>query len=155
MTQSNGHPDSAGDDSAERIRRHMRAVRAQMAKDADEVVDATRTMTDWRAYVRRYPWLFVGGAAVLGYALVPRKPAATVSLDAETLRRLSKLAGQPVQQAGARPRPTLLGSLVSTLVSVGARYAMQGVSQYIDQRRAQGIRQPEQAASTGASDATS
>ncbi|MCE9555102.1 MAG: hypothetical protein K8T91_17260, partial [Planctomycetes bacterium] len=123
-----------GDDSGERIRRHMREVRAQMVEDADHMADATRTMTDWRAYVRRYPWLFVGGAALVGYALIPRK-SGTVSLDAETLRQLSRCSGQAQTSERQRPRPTMLSSLLSTIVSIGAQHAMRGVSQYMDQRR--------------------
>ena len=122
MTAHNGN--GAADDPAERIRRHMSAVRAQMAQDADHVADATRTMTDWRTYVRRYPWLFVGGAAALGYIMIPRRPT-VVTLDPEVLRQL---AGRPVNVAPQAPRPSLFASMLSMAVSLGARHVMQHVS---------------------------
>jgi len=131
MSRSNGHSDSSGE--AERIRRHMQQVRAHMARDIDQIADATRTMADWRTYVRRYPWLFVGSAAVLGFMLVPHRPR-KVMLDLEALRQLG--AGCSVNVQKERPRPTLMAGLLSSLVSLGAQQAMRGVSRYVDQRMA-------------------
>ena len=127
MAAHNGN--GAADDPAERIRRHMSAVRAQMAQDADHVADATRTMTDWRTYVRRYPWLFVGGAAALGYMMIPRPPT-MVTLDPEVLRQL---AGRPVHVAPQAPRSSLFASMLSMAVSLGARQVMQHVSHMMTQ----------------------
>lgn len=55
------------------IRREMRALRSNLGKEAQSLVENARVMTDWHYIVRQAPWLFLGGAGALGYLLVPAK----------------------------------------------------------------------------------
>lgn len=59
----------------------MATVRRQIQKHSDEVVIQTRTLSDWRTYIRRYPWASVAAAAVIGYAIVPRRTKASSDSD--------------------------------------------------------------------------
>jgi hypothetical protein len=61
------------EDSADQIRRRMAEVRSQVKRDVGQVADATRSATDWREYVKQYPWLVVGTGALAGYLLVPNR----------------------------------------------------------------------------------
>lgn len=64
------------DDEAARldqIRLRMQSLRTDLHHDVREVVISTREMTDWKTYVRRYPWVCVGLAAGIGYLVVPAK----------------------------------------------------------------------------------
>lgn len=66
----------------EAILREMAIARCELVEDAREVVSNAKELTDWRHYVRRYPWLFAGTAFALGYAIIPsvrrsHVPAAT------------------------------------------------------------------------------
>jgi hypothetical protein len=52
----------------------MAVIRQRIDEQSDEVVAQVSELSDWRSYVRRYPWFSVGAAAVLGYVLVPSRP---------------------------------------------------------------------------------
>ena len=58
-----------GDEILER----MAIIRLRIDEQSDEVVAQVNALSDWRSYVRRYPWASVGAAAVLGYVLVPSR----------------------------------------------------------------------------------
>ena len=53
------------------VQRQMQDIRGNLAVHADEVVKKARTKFDWRHYVANYPWTALGGAAAVGYLLVP------------------------------------------------------------------------------------
>ena len=59
------------------IRERMAMIRQRIDEQSDEVAAQVNALSDWRSYVRRYPWISVGAAAALGYVLVPSraKPA--------------------------------------------------------------------------------
>lgn len=59
--------------SPEEIRRDMAALRTEMGEGMNEIAEGAREMSDWRYYVRQYPWLAVGAAAALGYMFVPQR----------------------------------------------------------------------------------
>src|ERR1700676_1262593 len=61
-------------DRADEIRRRMIEQRGALRDDLDFLVAQARLKTDWRHYVRRYPWVFMGAGVVLGYFLVPPAP---------------------------------------------------------------------------------
>jgi len=58
-------------DRADEIRKRMTEQRGALRDDLDFLVAQARLKTDWRHYIRRYPWVFMGAGAVLGYLLVP------------------------------------------------------------------------------------
>ena len=53
-------------------------IRTHIEEHSDEVIAQTDALSDWRFYVRRYPWVAVTATAAIGYAVVPqrRKPGA-------------------------------------------------------------------------------
>ena len=57
--------------TADEIQEQMATMRRQIHERSDEVVTSTKELTDWLFYVRRYPWVSVTAAAVIGYAIVP------------------------------------------------------------------------------------
>jgi ElaB/YqjD/DUF883 family membrane-anchored ribosome-binding protein len=59
--------------TGDEIRERMAVIRLQIDERSDEVVAQVNALSDWRSYVRRYPWVSVGAAAVVGYVLVPSK----------------------------------------------------------------------------------
>ena len=58
---------------ADEIRERMALIRQRIDEQSVEVVAQVSELSDWRSYVRRYPWISVGAAAALGYVLVPKK----------------------------------------------------------------------------------
>ena len=59
--------------TGDEIRERMAMIRLRIDEQSDEVVAQVNALSDWRSYVRRYPWAAVGAAAVLGYVLVPSR----------------------------------------------------------------------------------
>ena len=62
---------------AEAIRQHMEVVRCDLDVSAQSLVESARELGDWRHYVKTYPWVCLGAACAVGYAIVPRRRAAT------------------------------------------------------------------------------
>lgn len=49
----------------------MAQIRRELHEDVQEVVRSAEAATDWRRFVRSYPWVFIGAAAGLGFLVVP------------------------------------------------------------------------------------
>jgi hypothetical protein len=118
----------AADDSADEIRRRMAELRRELSTDVREVSRQARVMTDWRFYVRRFPWTMVGVAAVAGYLLIPkRKEVKVISPDPDALAEMFKKEQLKLQTpAGRKESPGLTKSLVlmglSWAAKAGANY---------------------------------
>lgn len=116
-------PDAAQPDE---IRERMALIRLRIDEQSDEVVAQVSALSDWRSYVRRYPWVSVGAAAVLGYVLVPsRAKAVAESSTRETKTHpaafttdelRSVLIGAARKAATAYASKTL-GSIVNSFVA--------------------------------------
>lgn len=109
------------DDSIKAIQDRMKAVRRELGND---LATSARDITNWRRYVRSNPWICLGGAAVLGYLLVPQKTP-KVRLDPSELRSLLKEKGAtailPQAQPGVATRLSrMLASNVGGLLLRGA-----------------------------------
>lgn len=97
--------------SADEIQRQMRQVRRELGEDVDGIVENARILTDWKHYVRAYPWVCLGVAAAAGFIIVPSRTH-IVRPDAKELAawaKSQKLVIEPASQA--KPRTSLLGTL--------------------------------------------
>ena len=92
------------------IQQRMAAIRSEGREQAEVLVENSRQLTDWRYYVKRYPWACVGIMAAVGYLIVPRR-VDVMSPDAKTLERLAKKNRLVVE---ANPRPTPRGGPLTT-----------------------------------------
>jgi hypothetical protein len=98
---------------ADEIQRQMRRVRAELGDDVQDLVASAQVMADWHSYVRAYPWLCVGAAAVAGYLIVPARTR-FAQPDAATLQKLVENVGA----AGvAASRPTLASMVMKMALS--------------------------------------
>ena len=116
--------------SAEAIRRQMRQVRRELGVDMDEIVESTRELTDWRAYVKRYPWFCLGAAAAVGFLIVP-KSVELVSPDADALLELAKNNKLVVK---TNPQPQARSGLVTTAISFLASAALRSAIAHAGQQ---------------------
>ncbi|MBI3866304.1 MAG: hypothetical protein HY290_30865 [Planctomycetia bacterium] len=57
----------------EDIQREMESVRSSLRSDVRSLARQARNSTDWRHYVRHYPFACLCAVAVAGYLLVPRR----------------------------------------------------------------------------------
>ncbi len=114
---------------AERIQQRMQDLRAQLDDDVEDVVDSTKEFTDWRTYVRRYPWACVGVAAAIGYLVVPSR-VELESPDADALLELAK-TNQLVVEANPSPqkRAGLASTAIRTFLHAAGRSALTQLGQ--------------------------
>lgn len=120
-------PDS---NETDRIRAEMAQIRCDLNDDVEGLVEHAREMTDWRHYVKTYPWASVAAAAALGYFAVPKK-SQIISPDEKTLAALArKNQLVVVDRPKAEKRRTLSGSLFNLVASL----AMRGIMAYVGQQ---------------------
>ena len=79
-------PDSP---SADDIRRQMSRIRCDLHENVRGIVENARVITDWKHYVRRYPWVCMAGAIAVGYLAIPRR-LEIMRPDPDTLAELAK-----------------------------------------------------------------
>jgi hypothetical protein len=117
-------------EAADLIRKRMETARGNMADDMGEVVRSIKQMSDWREYVRRYPWACLVAAVAVGYLVVPRR-VDLVQADADTLVELaSKNKGRIEIQTGSQKRGGIRGILLAT----AAKTAVREVFSYLTRR---------------------
>ena len=116
-------------DQAQEIRRQMDHIRRDMRVEMDDIVQNARVLSDWRFYVRSYPWVCLAAAAGLGYMVVPRR-LEVVSPDATTLEQLAKKHRLVVKPD---TEPQEKKSMVNKLVTFAASMALRGALAYAGQ----------------------
>lgn len=104
----------------EAVGARMQGIRGDIDRGLDDVSAGAHNLVDWRHYVRTYPWVCLGTAAVLGFLIVPKR-SATVHTDSATLTELARTGHLVVTPAVAGRG--LFGHLVATLASVAVREA--------------------------------
>lgn len=117
------------DDEAARldqIRLRMQNLRTDLHRDVREVVISTREMTDWKTYVRRYPWVCIGLAAGIGYLVVPSK--VHKEYVQPTDKQVMKLAKEDRLHINTepigRPKASIVTTALTFLVSAAVRSAV-------------------------------
>lgn len=116
-------------DQAQEIRRQMEHVRQDMRVEMDDIVQNARALSDWRFYVRSYPWACLAAAAGLGYMVIPRR-LEVVSPDAATLEQLAKKHRLVVKPD---TEPQEKKSMVNKFFTFAASMAMRGALAYAGQ----------------------
>jgi hypothetical protein len=120
------------DDSAEKIRRRMAELRRELECDVREVSRGARVYSDWKFYVRKFPWAVAGAALVAGYMLVPkRKPI--IKPDAETIAELVKQ--KKIRVESVTPDPNKPG-MMKSLLMMGLTWAVRTGVQHMTQQMA-------------------
>lgn len=121
---------SDNDREGEEILRQMALIRGNLHHNAEELAENARAMTDWRYYMRSYPWACVGAAVVLGYLVVPNR-LHVMSPDVDTLLKLAKKNRLLVKP---EPEPQKRGGLVGPLFTFAANTLVRGLISYAGQQ---------------------
>jgi len=127
------------------IRRQMAQIRRELHEDVQEVVAGAEAVTDWRRYIRMYPWASVGIAAAIGYLIVPKRRRsvprdlarqADVAEVREALSRSTR-----AEPEAKKTRKSLIGAGLGMLAPLAWRavqnYAMAYLEQWIAQQQQQ------------------
>jgi hypothetical protein len=128
------------------IQRQMSEIRGEMRHDMQTLVSNARTLSDWRYYVRNYPWACMGAAAFVGYLLVPPRiavaaPAPPRSEPAPRTHTEQKEKEQKKGLAGV-----VMGMVMSAALRGASGIAMKVVNQYLETGKLElpGFKMPQQ-----------
>ncbi len=118
---------------ADEIRLQMAKIRSALHQDVLEVVDGASSATDYRAYLRKSPWLAIGLSFAAGYLLVPRRaPASVATVIVPAASPSVAGAMRPVEPKKAswglfRPLLWTFGALWPIALRVGQSYAINAI----------------------------
>ncbi len=113
----------------EEIRQRMNALRSSLDNHVEQVATGVRAKSDWRYYVRNYPWLAVGAATAAGYVLMPRRVQNVVRTvaDPDVVARMIKkehLVTAPESSVKAGVGSGLMSKLTALALAAGSRAAV-------------------------------
>lgn len=111
---------------AEAIQRRMKAIRSELGCEMEVITERVRDFGVWQLYVKKHPWICLGGAAILGYWIIPRKsrtPEHSLPL------RVKQLDSRPAISNSQQPQ-----GVVAVVFDVLAAAALRGVTNYIGYR---------------------
>jgi hypothetical protein len=108
----------------EHLRQELAAAREALARDAHAVIEDAHTLADWRHHYRAHPWLYCGGATMLGYLLVPSRHTAKFDANFALAERT------PAAETAA---PATKGAL-ATLVGAGGAFLARQTLNYATRR---------------------
>jgi hypothetical protein len=131
---------------------------------AQETVDAVKHGVDFRYQIKQRPWLMIGGAVVLGYALGRRRGCSSRTTDTpwvpsartQSPQSVASRATSPVQDHLASVKGAALAAVTSTLWAMAKqvlRPAARRVGDVIAEAGAQPVNSPKvNGAKSGASE---
>ncbi len=116
---------SVNGEQAEDIANAMQRVRSDLSRDVEEITHQVHEATQWKTYVRRYPFACLAVAAALGYSLVPRQKEPKVVTSPEMVEKLVKSGRLRIEATeGASQKPSLAQQAMLGLGTVAARAMM-------------------------------
>lgn len=135
---------ATGTSEIDDIRRQMAQIRRELHEDMQGVVAGAEAATDWRYYIRLYPWAALAAAGVLGFLIVPRRHSTTRAARKaadETVERMQEVAREtaaaPTETAKKKSRFGLLGMIFGMVAPIAVRAAQSYAVQYVEQWLAQ------------------
>lgn len=89
------------------IRRQMAQIRHDMHYDVSHVVGDVEEAMDWRAALRRHPYIVVGVGVAAGYFLVPKRRESTRWIEREAMEARPLLKPPTAPSRPAKPQKSL------------------------------------------------
>lgn len=111
------------------VRARMQEIRCEVDQDLEDVSTSARSMVDWTHYVKAYPWVCLGTAAVLGFLIVPKRSTAN-NADLAVKVEPAK-TGHPVTDSAPAAARGLVDGLVDSVVSIVVREAIAYLGQSV------------------------
>jgi hypothetical protein len=112
----------------------MQGIRCEIDQDLEDVSASTRSLVDWKHYVKAYPWVCLGAAAALGFLIVPKR-STTINADLAAPTEPTK-TGHPAVTSAPTAARRVVDALVATVVSIAVREAIaylgQGTGQLLE-----------------------
>ena len=121
------------------VRRQMAQIRHDMHVDMQGVVAGAEEASDWRHYVKLYPYAALAAAAFAGYLAVPRRRKSTAEVAAATAAKVQEIVGQAIPAQGLAPAVTVVApeppkpkgkGFLGTIIGLAAPFAWRAVQRY-------------------------
>jgi hypothetical protein len=125
------------------IRRKMAMIRRELHEDVRNVVETAEAVSDWRHYIRTYPWASIGLAVAVGYMLVPKRRK-TVKPDEVARAVVAEIPQVTVQAAAPEPPRKASGGLIKAGLGLLAPIAMRAAQNYATHFLANWVAQQQQ-----------
>jgi len=122
------------------IQRRMAQIRHNLHQDVQEVVTGAEAVTDWRRYIRMYPWAAVGATVVLGYFIVPKRRRSVprdVARQSDLVEVNELLKQAQLAKPEEKPTKSLVGAAFGMLMPLAWRLAQNYAMGYLEQVLAQ------------------
>ncbi len=103
------------------VRQRMQGIRCDIDQGLEDVSANARNMVDWKHYVKTYPWVCLGTAAVLGFLIVPKRTRVTKG-DLPSPTKAAQTSPSVVHSASGVTRG-LVDALVAAVVGLAVREA--------------------------------
>ena len=103
----------------------MQGLRCDIDQGLEDVSASARRMVDWKHYVKAYPWVCLGTAAVLGFLIVPKRSTPSHA-GLGTPTEPGKADHLTVSAA-----PAAAGGMVETLVAAVVGIAVREATAYL------------------------
>ena len=126
------------DESAEVIRLRMSELRRDLTSDMREVRRSAEQITSPMFYIRRFPWARVAVAALVGYALVPKRKK-IITPDPEMLAELVRKQQVKVDTSKASKESQ---SVLRSLLVMGLTWGVRTGLNYFGQQLAAAAMSP-------------
>ena len=111
----------------------MARIRRELHEDVREVVTSAEAVTDWRRYIRMYPWASLGATFAVGYLIVPKRRIIPHGIATQAdLDRVREAVEESREQSKAKSRKGLLGSIFGLIGPVAVRAAQTYAVQYLE-----------------------
>jgi hypothetical protein len=132
----------------------MAQIRRDLHEDVKGVVEGAEAATDWRRFVRNYPWACTAAAVVIGYVVVPRKHRPT-TIQIAPAQVAQAVPPEAIETEETKKGKGLLGTVFGLVAPIAFRtaqgYALQFAEQWLAQKVAEQMGQhPDLAAAFGA-----
>jgi len=118
----------------------MAQIRQRLHQDMQGVVAGAEAASDWKHYVRLYPFAAVGLAWTVGFLIVPRKrrsvtKTAEKAAEAAVSKIVETVAANPVTPPAPEPRKRragIIGSALGVITPVAIRAAQNYALNYVE-----------------------
>jgi hypothetical protein len=114
------------------IRRKMAQIRRDLHEDVKGVVEGAEEVSNWRYYIRLYPWAAVGAALAAGYFIVPkRKKPAEPSQVIVTAMPQAPQAAPPIEAEPEKKGRGLIGAGLGMIAPIAIRAAQNYATHFL------------------------
>ena len=114
------------------IREEMARLRKNMQDDVVQIEQKAKEALDWKSYVRQYPYLAAGAAALAGYLLIPSRRQ-VIKPTREQLEELAAAGKLGLKTTGLKQQAESPSFANKALLAVGT-VATRAVMAYVGKR---------------------